>query len=101
VPIIYGVLYDSGDLYKVAVFGSECSCRTVCTRIVCVSRVCVCRVGVHVAVYVYEQILQLYPDERCKKKAILETRRDDFTISDLNHFCGGRDFFWHWTSPRG
>ena len=33
--------------------------------------------------------------------AILEIRRDDFTTSDLNHFCGGRDFFWHWTSPRG
>jgi hypothetical protein len=28
-PVIYGVLYDSGDLYKDAVFGSECSCRTV------------------------------------------------------------------------
>ena len=25
--------------------------------------------------------------------AILETRRDDFTTSDFNHFCGGRDFF--------
>lgn len=33
--------------------------------------------------------------------AILETRRDDFTTFDLDHFCGGRDFFWHWTSPRG
>ena len=25
--------------------------------------------------------------------AILETRRDDFTTFDFNHFCGGRDFF--------
>jgi exonuclease III len=33
--------------------------------------------------------------------AILETCRDDFTTSDLTHFCGGKDFFWHWTSPRG
>jgi hypothetical protein len=35
-----------------AVFGSECSCRTVCTRIVCVSEVCVCRVGVRVRVWI-------------------------------------------------
>jgi hypothetical protein len=25
--------------------------------------------------------------------AILETRIDDFTTSDLTHFCGGEDFF--------
>lgn len=24
---------------------------------------------------------------------ILETRRDDFTAIDLNHFCGDKDFF--------
>ncbi|KAJ1282903.1 hypothetical protein BS78_03G087300 [Paspalum vaginatum] len=33
--------------------------------------------------------------------AIVETRRDDFTKADLDRFCGGKDFFWHWTSPRG
>jgi hypothetical protein len=62
--VCYGVLYDSGDLYKDAVFGFMCRCRTVCTRIVCVSGMCACWADVHV----YEQILQLYPDERCKKK---------------------------------
>jgi hypothetical protein len=58
VPVIYGVLYDSGDLDKDADDGSEYSCRTVCTRIVCVSWVCVCRVGVRVHVRI---------DERCQK----------------------------------
>jgi hypothetical protein len=50
VPVIYGVLHDSGDLYKDAVFSFVYSCRTVCTRIVCVSGVCVCWVGVRVRV---------------------------------------------------
>jgi hypothetical protein len=48
VPVIYGVLYNSGDLYKDVVFGSVCSCKIVCMRIVCVSGVCVCWVGVRV-----------------------------------------------------
>jgi hypothetical protein len=46
----FGVLYDSGDLYKDVVFGSVCSCMTICTRLVCVSGVCVCWVGVRVYV---------------------------------------------------
>ncbi|KAJ1269927.1 hypothetical protein BS78_06G015300 [Paspalum vaginatum] len=33
--------------------------------------------------------------------AILEMRRDNYLATDLNHFCGGRDFFWQWSSPRG
>jgi len=33
--------------------------------------------------------------------AILETRRDDFSTTDFNHFCSGKDFFWNWTSPKG
>jgi hypothetical protein len=49
VPVIYGVLYDSGGLYKDAVFGSM----TIYTRIMCVSGVCVCWMGVYV---LYEQI---------------------------------------------
>jgi hypothetical protein len=73
VPVIYGVLYDSGDLYKDAVFGSVCSCRTVCTRLVCVNGVCV---------YVYEQILQLYPDEGCQKN---NYNNIVYTIVKQNH----------------
>ncbi|XP_062193487.1 uncharacterized protein LOC133896859 [Phragmites australis] len=30
-----------------------------------------------------------------------ETHRNDFVQTDLNHFCGDRDFGWHWSSPRG
>jgi hypothetical protein len=25
---------------------------------------------------------------------------ENFSAVDLDHFCGGKDFLWHWTSPR-
>jgi hypothetical protein len=31
----------------------------------------------------------------------LETGKDDFSNSCLKNICGGRDFLWHWTRPRG
>lgn len=33
--------------------------------------------------------------------ALLETGRNDFTSLELSHFCGEKNFFWSWTSPRG
>lgn len=32
---------------------------------------------------------------------LLPPPRDNFSTYDLNHFCGEKDFFWNWTSPRG
>ena len=55
----------SGDLEKDAVFVSECSCRIVYTCIVVWVR---CASIGWVCVYMYEQILQLYPDERHQKR---------------------------------
>jgi hypothetical protein len=33
--------------------------------------------------------------------AILETHRRNFSDNNLNTFCGGKAFFWHWIPPRG
>jgi len=60
--IISVLLHDSKRTIEDTIFRSECSYMFVCTRMVCV--VGVCWVGVRV----YEQMLQLYPDERQQKK---------------------------------
>ena len=33
--------------------------------------------------------------------AILETDRHNYSTECLNNFCAGKEFFWHWSPPRG
>jgi hypothetical protein len=33
--------------------------------------------------------------------AILETKRNDFTASELAHFCANKNYSWNWSSTRG
>ena len=32
---------------------------------------------------------------------LLETHRKGYSDEDLNTFCGGREYFWHWSPPKG
>jgi hypothetical protein len=33
--------------------------------------------------------------------AFLETRRSEYTDIELNNICGGKQFPWSWTGPKG
>jgi exonuclease III len=33
--------------------------------------------------------------------ALLETKRNDFNLSELAHFCANKFFLWDWTPPKG
>jgi exonuclease III len=33
--------------------------------------------------------------------AILESKRNEFTMQELSHFCAGKNYSWSWTAPRG
>ena len=33
--------------------------------------------------------------------ALMETGKKDFSQTELNGLCGGRNFLWHWTQPHG
>jgi exonuclease III len=33
--------------------------------------------------------------------AILETKRNDFTVAELAHFCANKGFTWNWSPTRG
>jgi hypothetical protein len=58
--VVYEAIDGVGDLKKDTVFQFACSCRSNCVRVVCVG----CAWVVWACVFVHEQILQLYPDER-------------------------------------
>jgi hypothetical protein len=32
---------------------------------------------------------------------VLETKKPDFNINELGHFCANRDFLWDWMPPNG
>ena len=33
--------------------------------------------------------------------ALLETHRSEYTDTELNNICGGKQFLWSWTGPKG
>jgi hypothetical protein len=33
--------------------------------------------------------------------ALLETKRTDYNVAELGHFCANKIFLWDWTPPKG
>jgi hypothetical protein len=46
-------------------------------------------------------IFETASDYRLDFIALLDTRRNDFRLEELAHFCANRNFLWDWTPPRG
>jgi hypothetical protein len=40
-------------------------------------------------------------DQQLDFIAILETKRNDFTASELAHFCANKNYPWNWSPTRG
>src|SRR3954469_22742540 len=44
-------------------------------------------------------------DQIAEKKlefiGLLETMKSDFSPNELHNLCGGRNFIWNWSPPRG
>ena len=49
----------------------------------------------------YRFLSEISKEESLDFIALLETRRKHFSDICLDTFCGGRQFFWHWSEPRG
>jgi len=48
----------------------------------------------------YRYISEAIRDHKLDFVAIMETRKQDMSRSNLNHLSGGTDFFWHCLPPR-
>jgi hypothetical protein len=49
----------------------------------------------------FRYLAELSRERKLDFIALSETGKKDFAQNTLAHICGGQNFFWHWSEPRG